>query len=157
MTTVPTYAHRCNRLSLDATCRTTSTLGSLSAFFGVMQPDNLMARHHFQKSERHFEARATRKSVGVYLAQRNWWTRNGQDTGDNRRAKHLQLKLKHHNCIVCRTFFVLLQKVLWRYCWSKYGVKALFLFHNCTTEMENPDNQYRLYKKRWSKSLKYTK
>lgn len=48
--------HRCNRLSPGATCRTTSTLGSLSAFFGVMQPDNLMARHHFQKSVSLFEA-----------------------------------------------------------------------------------------------------
>ena len=62
--------HRCNRLSLDATCRTPSTLESLSAFFGVMQPDNLMARHHFQKSVSLFEARATRKSVGPSRSKR---------------------------------------------------------------------------------------
>lgn len=49
MTTVPTYAHRCNRLSLDATSRTTSTLESLSAFFGVMQPDNRMSPTPFSE------------------------------------------------------------------------------------------------------------
>ena len=49
MTTVPTYAHRCNRLSLDATCRKPSTLESLSAFFGVMQPDNRMSPTPFSE------------------------------------------------------------------------------------------------------------
>ena len=77
MTTVPTYAHRCNPSSPNATSRTTSTLGSLSAFFGVMQPDNRMTRHHFQKSVSLFEARATRKSVGVHHGQRDRWTRKG--------------------------------------------------------------------------------
>ena len=67
MTTVPT----------DATCRTTSTLGSLSAFFGVMQPDNRMTRHHFQKSETYFEITLGRKPVGVHHGQRDRWTRKG--------------------------------------------------------------------------------
>lgn len=49
MTTVPNLAHRCNLLSPDATCRTTSTLGSLSAFFGVMQPGNRMSPTPFSE------------------------------------------------------------------------------------------------------------
>lgn len=62
--------HRCNRLSPGATCRTTSTLGSLSAFFGVMQPDNRMTRHHFQKSETYFEITLGRKPVGPSRSNR---------------------------------------------------------------------------------------
>jgi hypothetical protein len=42
-------------MDTDATSRNISTLESLSAFFEVMQPDNLMARHHIQKSVRLFE------------------------------------------------------------------------------------------------------
>lgn len=64
MTTVPTYAHRCNRLSPDAPCRNSSTLESLSAFFEVMQPDNQMVRHHFQKNERLFEPQTFRNQSG---------------------------------------------------------------------------------------------
>ena len=70
MTTVPTYAHRCNPSSPNATSRTTSTLGSLSAFFGVMQPDNRMTRHHFQKSETYFEITLGRKPVGPSRSKR---------------------------------------------------------------------------------------
>ena len=78
MTTVPTYAHRCNPSSPNATCRTTSTLGNLSAFFGVMQPDNRMTRHHFQKSETYFEITLGRKSVGPSRSKR---LKNPERTG----------------------------------------------------------------------------
>ena len=56
MTTVPTYAHLCNRLSPDATCRNISTLESLSAFFGVMQPDNRMTSTPFSKIRKSFRS-----------------------------------------------------------------------------------------------------
>jgi hypothetical protein len=73
-------------------------------FSGVMQPDNQMTRHHFQKSETYFEITLGRKSVGVYLGQRMWWTWDGWDTGNNQIGDHPNLKLKHHNCIGCRIF-----------------------------------------------------
>ena len=34
------------------------------AFFGVMQPDNQMVRHHFQKTERLFEPQTFRNQSG---------------------------------------------------------------------------------------------
>lgn len=68
-----------------------------------------------------------------------------------------RLKLNRQNCTVFRIFFVLLQKVLWRYCRSNYGEKSLILFHNCTTKRKATGYQYQLYKKRSSNWLKITK
>ena len=79
MTTVPTYAHRCNPSSPNATCRTTSTLGSLSAFFGVMQPDNRMSptpfseiRDLFRNNPRSETSRGTSRSKRQMNPKREW-------------------------------------------------------------------------------------
>ena len=84
-----------------------------------------------------FRNGATRKAVGYS----GWMGHRGQPD---------RLKLNRQNCTVFRIFFVLLQKVLWRYCRSNYGEKSLILFHNCTTKRKATGYQYRLYKKRWN-------
>ena len=150
MTTVPIL---CNQSSPNATSRNITTPEDLSIFFEVMHPDNQMARPYFQKTVKGFEARATRKQVGVHYGQWMWWTRDGWDTKDNRGPNHQMLKQNHYNCIVCRIFFVLLQKVLWRYCRSNYGENNPILFHNCTTKRKATDYQYRLHKRKWNNRL----
>ena len=79
MTTVPTYAHRCNPSSPNATCRTTSTLGNLSMFFEMMQPDNRMSptpfseiRDLFRNNPRSETSRGTSRSKRQMNPKREW-------------------------------------------------------------------------------------
>ena len=79
MTTVPTYAHRCNPSSPNATSRTTSTLGNLSMFFEMMQPDNRLSptpfseiRDLFRNNPRSETSRGTSRSKRQMNPKREW-------------------------------------------------------------------------------------
>lgn len=107
-TPIPIYpSHRwplSPSMHTDATCRTTSTLGNLSKFFEMMQPDNLMARHHIQKSVRLFEALTLGNQSGCISVK--GCDELGMDgiRGTTGEPTIYSWKLKHHNCIGCRIF-----------------------------------------------------
>ena len=96
--------HRCNPSSPNATCRTTSTLGSLSAFFGVMQPDNRMSPTPFSEIRdlfRNNPRSETSRAITVKETEEPGTDRIRGTTGE---PTIYSWKLKHHNCIGCRIF-----------------------------------------------------
>ena len=116
MTTVPTYAHLCNRLSPDATCRNISTLESLSAFFGVMQPDNRMTSTPFSKIRKSFRSPGhSKNSRGVSrlkdVMNSGWMGHRGQP---DRRPSKVEIKSSKLHCVsnFFRTFAKSSLKVL---------------------------------------------
>ena len=71
--------HRCNPSSPNATSRTTSTLGNLSMFFEMMQPDNRLSptpfseiRDLFRNNPRSETSRGTSRSKRQMNPKREW-------------------------------------------------------------------------------------
>lgn len=97
----PSLHTRCNLSSPDATCRKPSTLESLSAFFGVMQPDNRKSPTPFSKIRETF-----RTGVVHWKTSRTMCDELGTDRirGTTGEPTIYSWKLKHHNCIGCRIF-----------------------------------------------------